>query len=321
MASVYTNNNSEESINYEPRWYPPIGFFLFIKRELMEKIHYIEQIFVIKYFTAYSFSCQLCFFTLCRPHLGNQYVEDLRKYKMFVESISSILLYSILGYFVFKVRDIWRGSRRRTVAMTARSFINHLKAFCKIILEWAKAAILVLYLREEGLEFEQNLLYCLVTFTYFLCTENVFLKIFPEIIEALQIDKLDNLEHLYVPLFMNFLAIVAGFTIDFYSFIVKSASTSFILLSLYFMVYLRLKDVYYNYWEILLVERETYSSCQVASEKQIEDWDDICAICLNRMSKARITPCNHLFHPHCLKLCLRRSFNCPLCKYCILIKE
>lgn len=249
---------------------------------------------------------------LCEQHFDSFEFPDLRADKNLIVALTTVLFYSVFGYFATRVRDICQGNRPRTLSNTTPSFTNYLKWLCKIILEWAKAVVVVLCLREQGMQYEPKLVYSLITFIYYLCTERIFVEIFPQLVEALNIDKLENLEHLYVPLFMNVLAIAAGFLVGVYSLYVNYSN--FILLSLYFMVYLRVKDAYYNYWELLITERETYSSFQVASKKDIEEWDDICAVCLNNMSRARITPCNHLFHPYCLKQCLRNSFYCPLCK-------
>ncbi|KAJ8970323.1 hypothetical protein NQ317_003334 [Molorchus minor] len=192
---------------------------------------------------------------------------------------------------------------------TMRSYI---KCLLRIVLEWGKAIVVIVCLREQGIQYEPKLNYSIVTFSYYLCTEKVFLEIFPALIEFLDIEKMENLEHLYIPLGLNILATIAGLTLSVYT--MYENYSNFALLSLYFLVYLRLKDTYYNYWEAIVAERETYSSFRTATEQEIQEWADICAVCLNNMSRARITPCNHLFHPYCLKQCLKTSFNCPLCK-------
>lgn len=39
-----------------------------------------------------------------------------------------------------------------------------------------------------------------------------------------------------------------------------------------------------------------------------------CPVCLETMHVARITPCGHVFHSHCLRQCLVRSTACPYCR-------
>ncbi|ENN72000.1 hypothetical protein YQE_11291, partial [Dendroctonus ponderosae] len=297
---------------HESGWCPIVlEWIATLKSELMEEIHNIEQ-FVINLHNIYAFACQISFFLLCEQRMYRPDSSSLSPDKDIVLALTTVLFYSVLGYFATRVRDIYQGSRNRVVVGTP-SLTNYLKWLCKIILEWAKAVVAVLCLREQGIQYEPKLAYSLITSIYYLCTEKIFMEIFSQLVEALKIDKLENLEHLYVPLLMNAVAIAAGIVVGLYSLYFNYSNL--ILLSLYFTVYLRIKDAYYNYWELLITERDTYSNFQVATSKDIEDWDDICAVCLNNMSKARITPCNHLFHPYCLKRCLRHSFYCPLCKH------
>ncbi|KAL1501136.1 hypothetical protein ABEB36_006520 [Hypothenemus hampei] len=274
----------------------------------MEEIHNMEQ-FLVKLHNIYAFLSQISFFIMCQEHF-NQSHNDFDK--NVIVALSTVLFYSVFGYFSTRVRDIYQGNRARTGTHRNPSFINYLKWFCKIVLEWAKAVVIVLCLREQGIHYDPKLSYSIVTFLYYLCTERIFVEVFPQLVEAYNFQSLDSLEHLYVPLVMNTIAITAGLLLALYSFYMNNSIL--VLLAMYFAVYLRIKDAYFNYYEILVAEREIFSSFIVATRKDIEKWDDICAVCLNNMSKARITPCNHLFHPYCLKQCLRNSFYCPLCK-------
>ncbi|XP_030762579.1 RING finger protein 145-like isoform X2 [Sitophilus oryzae] len=278
--------------------------------EILQEIHNVEQYF-IKLHNIYGFASQVSFFILCEQLLDNSVHPQLKGDKNVVMALTTVLFYSVLGYFATRVRDICLGNRTRTVPRTP-SFMTYTKWICRIILEWIKALIVVLCLREQGIQYEPKLIYSIITFVYYLLTERIFIEVFPKIVEALNIRKLDNLEYLYIPFYMNVLAVLAGLSASMFNLYLNYSPLIF--LALYFMVYLRIKDAYYNYWEILVAEKEAYSSFQIATQREIEDWDDICAVCLSNMSRARITPCNHLFHPYCLKQCLRTSFLCPLCK-------
>mmetsp|Transcript_4460 Transcript_4460/g.4997 ORF Transcript_4460/g.4997 Transcript_4460/m.4997 type:complete len:481 (+) Transcript_4460:53-1495(+) len=46
----------------------------------------------------------------------------------------------------------------------------------------------------------------------------------------------------------------------------------------------------------------------------VENVDDQCAICIDRMSQARMLPCNHAFHWDCLKSWLKSKNYCPICR-------
>jgi len=49
---------------------------------------------------------------------------------------------------------------------------------------------------------------------------------------------------------------------------------------------------------------------------------DVCAVCLSTMdaTNARLTPCGHVFHGKCLKLSLRATRDCPMCRHQLLTK-
>lgn len=168
-------------------------------------------------------------------------------------------------------------------------------------------------LREQGIHYNPQSIYFLLTFIYYVATERMLMSILTNLMELFNLESLENLEHLYVPLVLNFYTCVVGVAVEAYLMLTRAYS-SFVLLSLYFIVYLRFKDTYFNIWKTILAERKIYASFRAATVKEIEEWNDICAVCLNELTRAKITPCNHFFHPHCLKQCLKNSFLCPLCK-------
>ncbi|CAI5437984.1 unnamed protein product [Caenorhabditis angaria] len=51
-----------------------------------------------------------------------------------------------------------------------------------------------------------------------------------------------------------------------------------------------------------------------ATQKQLEEREDVCAICfIDMREEARITPCRHFFHGPCLRKWLAVKLVCPLC--------
>ena len=50
-----------------------------------------------------------------------------------------------------------------------------------------------------------------------------------------------------------------------------------------------------------------------ATQEEIEDLRDICAICLDELKAAKVTPCKHYFHTMCLKKWLNVQNKCPMC--------
>lgn len=162
------------------------------------------------------------------------------------------------------------------------------------------------------MKYQQDSLYAALTVSYYICTEKLFLEIFPSIVACLNLDFMDNLEHFYVPIVMNLYALILATAFNVY--LSKTVYLVFAAASSYFVIYLRLKDLYCNYIKKLNLEKRTFASFKQATEKELQEWNDICAVCLNSMSRARITPCHHFFHPICLKQCLQVSYKCPLCK-------
>ncbi|XP_022091862.1 E3 ubiquitin-protein ligase RNF139-like [Acanthaster planci] len=55
------------------------------------------------------------------------------------------------------------------------------------------------------------------------------------------------------------------------------------------------------------------NSLPVATDDQLRQHSDVCAICYQELTTARITPCQHLFHALCLRKWLYVQDTCPLC--------
>mmetsp|Transcript_250 Transcript_250/g.866 ORF Transcript_250/g.866 Transcript_250/m.866 type:complete len:659 (-) Transcript_250:88-2064(-) len=54
--------------------------------------------------------------------------------------------------------------------------------------------------------------------------------------------------------------------------------------------------------------------------EELEQLDDDCAICRERMDTAKRLPCKHVFHENCLRLWLEQHHSCPTCR-CSLIED
>uniref|UniRef100_A0A146MDQ1 Protein TRC8 n=1 Tax=Lygus hesperus TaxID=30085 RepID=A0A146MDQ1_LYGHE len=80
---------------------------------------------------------------------------------------------------------------------------------------------------------------------------------------------------------------------------------------------------YFNIWcearigWLVFMKRRTavnkIESLPEASEDQLANLDDVCAICYQEMRTAKITRCNHFFHGVCLRKWLYVQDRCPLC--------
>ncbi|XP_042287335.1 RING finger protein 145-like [Thunnus albacares] len=88
--------------------------------------------------------------------------------------------------------------------------------------------------------------------------------------------------------------------------------STIILVHSYYNVWLRAQLG----WQSFLLRRDAVNkikSLPTASNTQLEQYNDICAICYQDMTSAVITPCSHFFHAGCLKKWLYVQETCPLC--------
>ena len=60
-------------------------------------------------------------------------------------------------------------------------------------------------------------------------------------------------------------------------------------------------------------EQQVLNGFRRASRRLLLQYDDVCAICLVKMTSARVTPCSHLFHGKCLRRSLLKKGTCPIC--------
>lgn len=61
--------------------------------------------------------------------------------------------------------------------------------------------------------------------------------------------------------------------------------------------------------------RKKIDSIPTATRKKLGEYDDVCPICHQNMSSAKITPCGHLYHRECLQKWINLKDSCPLCSY------
>ena len=79
-----------------------------------------------------------------------------------------------------------------------------------------------------------------------------------------------------------------------------------------------------NGWKIFLNRRDAVrklNHLSDATQEQLNDLEDVCAICFDPMSSAKITRCGHYFHASCLRKWLYIQSSCPLCHQDILVNN
>lgn len=244
----------------------------------------------------------MCDIALCN------YKEN--KKTAFLVGLNSLLFYYVITYFVERILHIVHKINSDSSTTGHRTFNSLFLCILKIILEWAKAVIAIICLREQGLKPHPHVIYTLVTCLYYLATEPTYTTLFSNLLKLLNCQHLDEMEDAYTPVLLNCFVItmtMALLPIVFIHHIYFAVVCSF-------HNYLTYANMMKTYWTHLKREKTIMRQFQVASTKDIEEWNDICAICLSNMRFARITVCGHLFHRKCLISCLKLSNLCPLCK-------
>ncbi|KYO35818.1 hypothetical protein Y1Q_0022368 [Alligator mississippiensis] len=87
---------------------------------------------------------------------------------------------------------------------------------------------------------------------------------------------------------------------------------SVIIVDSYFNIWLRAQSG----WKSFLLRHEAAKKISLlprATQGQLQDHNDVCAICFQGMHMAVITPCGHFFHDSCLRKWLYVQDTCPMC--------
>ncbi|XP_060590523.1 RING finger protein 145-like [Ruditapes philippinarum] len=89
-------------------------------------------------------------------------------------------------------------------------------------------------------------------------------------------------------------------------------NSGILIIHCYFNVWQRLQAG----WKTFLLRREAVhkiESLPEATEEQLSHHNDVCAICFQALTSARVTSCGHFFHGCCLRKWLYVKDSCPLC--------
>ncbi|XP_060536072.1 RING finger protein 145 homolog [Cylas formicarius] len=269
-----------------------------------------------------TLATQLVFFIMCDRVLLCSFGGGNCPQKK-VTGLYSLMFYNVIAYCVSYIKElVEKEDWSVTVNMTQHSNIKHVAmSATKIVLEWTKAVtfiitvtfMLLVFGLEQGLEhYQPTALYTFVTWTYYMCTEKVFVDLFLPFLMALKIKSLEALEPFYAPVFLRCYTITLAMTLV--TLLMLYGQLRFTMISFYLTVYLRAKDMVFNGLKALRKEQAILGQFREATTEEIVYCDDVCAVCLGTMERARVTPCQHMFHASCLRQCLNNSNNCPICK-------
>lgn len=254
-----------------------------------------------------SFYFQLLFFTMCDILFcvhknGNSFV---------VTGLNSLLFYYIITFFIKRVTDIFK-IFKATPPNNRTKNKSFLVCILKIIIEWVKAVIIIICLREQGLQPQPNLIYITFTFLYYICTETYFIDMFPKVLTFLDFEIFEGLESFYAPVILNCCSLSLSIILNTCLYLLRYTRLATFIF--YHSIILNYKGAKTKYWQKLKEENDILKIFRQATKKEIKEWDDICAICLQPLERAKVTRCAHLFHAECLRKCCKMSNHCPLCK-------
>ncbi|KAI1315660.1 hypothetical protein EDD11_000553 [Mortierella claussenii] len=93
------------------------------------------------------------------------------------------------------------------------------------------------------------------------------------------------------------------------------------------VLFLNMRSVFNNLRKKLTSHqayRQALSNMQAlypsATEKELADYSDDCAICRDSMSSAKVLPCGHIFHLFCIRSWLEHHSSCPTCRRSLVTK-
>ncbi|KAK3877415.1 hypothetical protein Pcinc_017856 [Petrolisthes cinctipes] len=258
---------------------------------------------------------QLVFFSLCERLL-------MRQQKL--ASLYTLIFFGVVAYCVSYIKElVEREDWTMYVNIARTSNVRHLAmSTTKIALEWTKAVtfiitvvfMLLVFGLEEGLkDYSPTPVYLFITVVYFTLTEKVFTDMIGNWIDNRKLRVFESLESLYWPALLLTSHVLMSSLLTFMC--IFTGSFRIVLLSSFTNIRVKYRELRDNYLVPLRLALATLSAYRVATQSEVQQHDDVCAVCLTPMTSARVTPCQHFFHADCLRRCLRESYKCPICQY------
>lgn len=143
---------------------------------------------------------------------------------------------------------------------------------------------------------------------YFLLTNITVISSVKLIVENFNVEIMEGLEQYYTQGLLQLAEIVL-------TLLAIAFQPSLCLLYIpvfYYCIYLPIEEFKATV-RTINAESMCLSTFETATAADIDHYDDVCAVCLSSMTHARITPCKHIFHGKCLKDCLQKKAQCPMC--------
>lgn len=162
-------------------------------------------------------------------------------------------------------------------------------------------------------EMEPPIFYVFLSASYFVFTDSKLggETLLTSAVSFFQSDIFEQLEHLYIPLFVRLVCILTSLLLC-----VLAAPRLPLLVSLasYTNLYVPFTRLSSEVLGPLEQEIQGLQAFRQPTQEELRKAGTTCPVCLETMHVARITPCGHVFHSHCLRQCLVRSTACPYCR-------
>lgn len=238
----------------------------------------------------------------------------------------SLLFYNIICYLLHYMNNVLSlPSYSPYVHVSDRSGVRHLAmTVTKVVLDLTRGItfvitgvfMLLVFGLEQGLEhFSPTWPYVLLTVAYFALTERACQDKIPWLLSQMNLEVLENLETLWAPVLCrmatSLASLLAVVAVTFWC--IGRSSWGLGLAASYINVYLGLRTMD-RHLKVLLQEMGRIRSFRFATKQELSGLNDVCAVCLQKMTTARVTPCRHTFHGDCLRRCLKDWGTCPMCK-------
>ncbi|XP_075231431.1 uncharacterized protein LOC142330193 isoform X2 [Lycorma delicatula] len=234
-----------------------------------------------------------------------------------------LLFYTVLAYLQQSLQKRqWSQVLNET---STADFIRLTTAF--VVARMGKAVVMGLVLLTFSLQFndlEPTISYVIITAIYFMLSQ------YPGIpgeetyavntVRQLDIPELEGLEEWWLPLFTRITTIIFSLIFILIA-AVQRGHWFFAILISYVNVAVPFMKLVEDCWKPLKTHRLETSVYPIVTSAQLQKrGDQCCPICLDNMRplSARITPCSHIFHAHCLRKCIKQFKQCPLCKHNLL---
>lgn len=236
----------------------------------------------------------------------------------------ALLFYNVICYLLMYTQRLIYLQDISPVFISENSNIRHLAMTAtRLMLEFTRAVtfvvtgvfMLLVFGLEQGLEhFNPTWYYIGITVIYFTLTERTCQEKIPSLLTYLNCDFFESMENLWTPVLVRLCSSLASGMMILLVFVCSHENLMLLSAASFINVYMTIRDLD-QHWQALMKEKLSIEKFRYASSQEIKENDDVCAVCLQMMATARVTPCHHMFHGDCLRRCLKERPTCPMCKY------